>query len=210
MADLAIVHPAAGAALGLLAGLVIWRITGQLARLRDLAPLRGGGFWLALAGGFGALALWRQGMVPHGAALVVLGALAVAIIAFDLAHRRIPNELSLAVAVLGLADAWLGDRLIPALAAGLGGALILWAASALYGRLRGREGVGLGDVKLAVGLGFWLGPAGLVWCYLGASVATLVLALALRLRGPLTDDPPFGPGFMAAALVLLMTGVPAI
>jgi len=210
LADLAIVHPAAGAALGLLAGLVIWRITAELARLRDLAPLRGGGFWLALACGFGALALWRLGMVPHGAALVVLGALAMAIIAFDLAHRRIPDELSLAVAVLGLADAWLGERLVPALAAGLGGALILWAASALYARRRGREGVGLGDVKLAVGLGFWLGPVGLVWCYMGASVATLVLALLLRLRGPLDDDPPFGPGFMAAALVLLMTGVPTI
>lgn len=210
MGDLAVVHPAVGAALGLLAGLVVWRIAAELARARDLAPLRGAAFWIMLSGVFGGLALWRFGVVGHGAALTVLGALAATVIPFDIAYRRIPDELSLAIALVGLADAWGGGRLVPALAAGLGGAALLWAASALYGRLRGREGLGLGDVKLTVGLGFWLGPVGLVWCYMGASVATIVAVLAVRLRGPLADDPPFAPGLLIAALAILLAGLPAV
>lgn len=209
MADLAIVHPVAGFALGLLAGLIVWRITAELARARDLSPLGGGLFWIVLAAAYGAVALWRHGMLPLGAGMVVLGAIAVAIIAFDFAHRRIPDELSLAVAVLGLLVAWDGGRLVSGLVAGLGGAALLWGASALYGRLRGREGVGFGDVKLTVGLGLWLGPVGLLWGYLGASLVLVVLGLSMRLRGPLADDPPFGPGYLAVALVLLVTGVPS-
>ncbi|PWR18731.1 prepilin peptidase [Zavarzinia compransoris] len=210
MAEVVALHPYVGAVLGLLAGGIAWRVNGVLAAHRDLAVPRLGLLWLVLAGVYGGFALAQAGIQPHGAALVVLGAVALAVIGFDFHHRRIPNEWSLAIAALGLADALARDRLVEAAATGLGGALLLFGLAALYRLIRGRSGLGLGDVKLVVGIGIWLGPLGLVWCYLTASVATVVFALgALALRR-LADDPPFGPGLLGAMLVLLLTGAPPL
>lgn len=208
MSDLAAFHPYAGAVLGLLAGGIAWRVNGVLAANRDLAVPRLALLWVILSGVYGGLALARFGLQPHGAALVVAGAIALAVIGFDFHHRRIPNEWSLALALLGAVDAYGGGRLVEALATGFLGAAILYGCAMLYGLLRGREGLGLGDVKLVVGIGIWLGPIGLIWCYALSSLTTAAIAItALALRR-LADDPPFGPGLLGVMLVLLLTGVP--
>jgi len=63
-----------------------------------------------------------------------------------LAHH---TQLSLPVPVLSLGDALLGAAI---------GSGLLWVASELYFRLRGREGMGLGDVKMMLMAGAFLGP----------------------------------------------------
>lgn len=200
--------PLAGALLGLVAGYGALRVNGLLARRRELAAPRFGALWLGLAMLCGAGALWRFGVTPHGVALVLFGVIALAVTGFDFAHRRIPNEWSAAIAGLGLIDAVVMDRAVEALATGIGGALLLFAFGRLYGMIRGREGVGFGDVKLVVGLGLWLGPQGLIWCFLIASLATAVIGgLVLVLRG-LADDPPFGPALLLVTLALLLAGLP--
>ena len=50
--------------------------------------------------------------------------------------------------VLGVLDALLGAAF---------GSLLLWAAGAIYKRVRGREGMGLGDVKMMAMAGAFLG-----------------------------------------------------
>ena len=198
----------AGALLGLVAGYGALRANALFARRRDLAPPRFGALWLGLAVLCGAGALWRFGMTPHGLALVLFGVIALAIVGFDFAHRRIPNEWSAAIAVIGLLDAVVAGRVVEALATGIIGALLLFAFGRLYGMIRGREGIGFGDVKLVVGLGIWLGPQGLIWCFLIASIATAVIGgLVLVLRG-LADDPPFGPALLLVTLALLLAGLP--
>lgn len=199
-----------GALLGLLAGLIAWRVNLGLAVARALAPPRLGLLAVLAAGGIGAAALARAGFSPHGFALVVMGGIGSAILAFDLSHRRIPNEWSAATALLGLADAFAAGRGWQGLATGIGGAAFLWAFGAAYARIRGREGLGLGDVKLVAGLGIWLGPVGLALCFMGASVVTVVFALGFLLFRRLADDPPFGPGLVSAMLLLLVSGIAPI
>lgn len=208
--DLRLLAPFAGALLGLMAGLIAWRVNLGLAAARDLAPPRLGALAALLAAPIGAFALARHGFAPHGAAITVMGGIGSAILAFDLAHRRIPNEWSAAVALLGLLDAFASGRGLSGLASGIGGAAFLWAFGALFTYLRGREGLGLGDVKLVAGLGVWLGPVGLALCFVGASLVTIVFALGHLLVRRLADDPPFGPGLVAAMLVLLAGGIAPI
>lgn len=204
----ALAAPAAGVVLGLLAGHVALRVNRLLAAHRALAVPGPAILWWGLSGLYGGLALWRFGVSPHGAALAVFGAIAFATVAFDFAHRRIPNDWSLAIAVLGLLDAALAGRVVEALATGVGGAALLWIFGKLYALIRGREGLGLGDVKLVAGLGIWLGPVALVWCFMAASIVTAILGIAALMMRRLSDDPPFGPGLLVAALALAIAGPP--
>ncbi|PWR24684.1 prepilin peptidase [Zavarzinia aquatilis] len=198
--------PYVGALLGLIAGLAGWRINIALARARALPAPRFGLPAAFAAAGIAAAALARTGFAPHGYALIAMAGIGSAILAFDLDHRRIPNEWSLATALLGLVDAVATGRGWQGLATGIGGAAFLWAFGAAYAWLRGREGLGLGDVKLVAGLGIWLGPVGLALCFMGASLVTVVVALGFLAFRRLADDPPFGPGLVAAMLLLLVGG----
>jgi leader peptidase (prepilin peptidase)/N-methyltransferase len=93
-----------------------------------------------------------------GAALALL-MLAVAIV--DARWLIIPDQLSAAGFALGLINAavtgqepWQAAGI--ALARGAVLALLFYGLRALYRRLRGRQGIGLGDVKLAAVAGVWL------------------------------------------------------
>jgi leader peptidase (prepilin peptidase) / N-methyltransferase len=103
-------------------------------------------------------------LVPgmRGAAGAGLALLMVAIAAIDARRFIIPDELSAATLALGLVHAALqaDDAIAAALGlAALRGAalgLAFWSLRLLYRRLRGQEGLGLGDVKLACVAGVWL------------------------------------------------------
>jgi leader peptidase (prepilin peptidase)/N-methyltransferase len=92
--------------------------------------------------------------------------------------------LSLPLAAAGLLHAAMLDpEALPAhlLGAGLGYASLA-AFGALYFRLRGREGLGLGDAKLFAAGGAWLGWQALPLVLAVAAVTGLVFALAARRR----------------------------
>jgi leader peptidase (prepilin peptidase)/N-methyltransferase len=107
------------------------------------------------AAAVGALALFAApGLV--GLAGALFGWLLLALLALDLDHFWLPDRLTLPLLALGLV---LGNgtptqRVVGALLGG-GGFLLLALA---YRRLRGREGLGLGDAKLMAALGAWLSP----------------------------------------------------
>jgi leader peptidase (prepilin peptidase)/N-methyltransferase len=80
--------------------------------------------------------------------------------------------------VLGLLDAVLGAAF---------GSLLLWGAATLYKVVRGREGMGLGDVKMMVMVGTFLGVRGsfltiLLGTFLG-SIVGMAIILALYVSG---------------------------
>lgn len=119
----------------------------------------------------------------------------------------LPDALTLPLAALGLAAAWwlatveLADRAAGAAAGFLG----LWAVAWLYRRLRGRDGLGLGDAKLLAASGAWVGASGLPSVVAGAAIGGLVAAGAMLLAGRRLDrysQLPFGP-FLAAATWLV-------
>jgi leader peptidase (prepilin peptidase)/N-methyltransferase len=115
---------------------------------------------------------------------VVLGAALLAIAVVDFRTYRIPDWLSLPLLAAGLAwtavaepDRW------PAHAIGAAaGYAVLALFGELYFRLRGREGLGLGDAKLFAAGGAWLGWQALPAVLAAAAVAGLVFALATRRR----------------------------
>jgi len=94
---------------------------------------------------------------------VGLAELMLAIAIIDWRHFIIPDRLNAAAFVLGLVHAWWQDphdplvALATALVRGAILAAAFWALRFCYQRIRGREGLGLGDVKLAGVAGVWLG-----------------------------------------------------
>ncbi len=139
---------------------------------------------VALGVGIAALSLHALG--PK-AALVscLLGWSMLAIAAIDAQRFVIPDVLSLPAIPAGLlASGYLLDpsmdqlvSLDHAIGAGLGGAL-LWLVREAYWRMRGREGLGLGDVKLAAAAGAWTGWQHLSDVILFATTVALGLAIA--------------------------------
>jgi leader peptidase (prepilin peptidase)/N-methyltransferase len=108
-----------------------------------------------------AVALWAYLTVPPSLLTLscCLGWALLVLACIDLRVYRLPDILTLPLIVLGflvtvrLPEVNLMDRLIGA-AAGYG---VFAGLAWLYRRLRGRNGLGLGDAKLAAAAGAWLG-----------------------------------------------------
>ena len=80
-------------------------------------------------------------------------------------------------------------------------ALLRWC----YARLRGREGLGFGDIKLAGSVGAWLPLTDIPLCFAVATGSALVTVMLARLRGEEIDPTmklPFG-AFLCPALWLV-------
>jgi leader peptidase (prepilin peptidase)/N-methyltransferase len=161
---------------------------------------------LAIVAASLAIAPAPQGLLGAG-----LGLLMLAIAVVDARRFIIPNELVLAAFALGFVHASVeesGGILRALAAAALRGAvlgLLFWCLRELYFRWRGREGLGLGDVKLAAAAGVWLDwpamPIAIEIAALGA-LALYVLGHALgRRRIHAATRLPFGL-FLAPAIWL--------
>jgi len=118
-------------------------------------------------------------------ATCVFGWLLLSLAAADWRTYLLPDALNAALALTGLVAAWCFDRAgfpghVLAMISGFAG----FAAIALaYRRLRGRDGLGLGDAKLLAALGAWVSWQGLPSVVLYAAVLGLAAALALSLAG---------------------------
>jgi leader peptidase (prepilin peptidase)/N-methyltransferase len=116
---------------------------------------------------------------------------------------RLPDALTFPLIVLGLG--WTGLARPHALGDHVCAALLAYAAfrglALAFRRLRGREGLGLGDAKLFAVAGAWLGLAALPAIALIASALALAVAgvrVLARGRASLSAPIPFGPPLCAA------------
>jgi leader peptidase (prepilin peptidase) / N-methyltransferase len=110
---------------------------------------------------------------------------------------RLPSER-----MLSLADAVLG--------AVVGGGL-LWLVSELYFWMRRREGMGLGDVKMMLMAGAFLGARRAVLTILAGSLLGSILGVAFILakrKNMSTYELPFGSFLGVAALLVVFFGMP--
>ncbi|MBO1325122.1 prepilin peptidase [Acetobacter sp. TBRC 12305] len=131
----------------------------------------------------------------------VLGWWLLVLAMIDFRTYRLPDVLTLPLVALGLALAAGGGWravMVRGVGAGLGYAAFAGMA-ALYRRVRGQDGLGLGDAKLLAAAGAWLGPAVLPRLVCAAAVLTLGGAW-LATRGGLARGQrvPFGPGLAVA------------
>ena len=86
-------------------------------------------------------------------------------------------------------------------------AFFLWLAGWLYEKIRHREGLGLGDVKLIAMVGSFLGFGGALYTLLLGSIAGSAIGYGyIRLTGkdPATYELPFGTFLGAAALLIAL------
>lgn len=140
-----------------------------------------------------------------GLAGAMLAALMLAIAASDFRRYIIPNELTAAAAALALLRAgtigpdagwaamlWAGLRALAI-------ALPLLALMEAYRRWRGRDGLGLGDIKLAGVAGCWLG---LTTLFAVIELATLAALAAYILTGALRRRPLKATAFLPFGLFL--------
>ena len=134
-----------------------------------------------------------------------LAALMLAIAISDWRSYRVPDRLTaaaLALRALALLIAPEGPRGAALLDAGMRAACtagFFYLFRVLYRRIRGREGLGLGDVKLAGVAGAWVDWLMLPYVVEAAALFGLALAFLRSRATPRTDlKLPFAVGFAPA------------
>jgi leader peptidase (prepilin peptidase) / N-methyltransferase len=169
-------------------------------------------------------AVWTYGPTVLGVKLCVLFALLVGLIFADLEERILPDELTLGGSVAGLGFALLdpfefgiAHLLLPAtwprwalsLAesafAGLFIAGLIWGVGELYYRIRKREGLGFGDVKMLMMVGTFLGLQGAFLTLMLGSAMGSVIGLGyifVLKKDAATYELPFGTFLGVAALAV--------
>jgi leader peptidase (prepilin peptidase)/N-methyltransferase len=174
---------------------------------------------------FGAIAI-RYGWTLTAFKWEVFEALVITLFWTDLEERLLPDELTLGGTLAGLilavfirvpgqlSELFLqGSKIMwqSLLNAGTGALLLagpIWMLGLIYARVRGREGVGFGDVKLLVLLGIFLGPENGLLALLIGAVSGSVLGVAyiwLTHKKASTYELPLGSFLCAgAALAPLM------
>ncbi|MDN4642699.1 prepilin peptidase [Arthrobacter sp. PsM3] len=198
----------AGACLGLLAHALIRRALPQLAgeattRLRITTA--------AATFALSALLAWRLGIAAELPAYVLLGIFAVPLARIDIAHHLLPDRLVgplLGGGLVLLASAALAHGVAGDLVRGVAGSVILFI-SYLILALTSRNGLGMGDVKLAAPLGLYLGYLGWSQLFYGGALAFVAGGLAsvilvLKNRGNKPKEIAHGPSMLAAGLAIVL------
>lgn len=149
----------------------------------------------------------RFGLTIVGLEAMLLVMLLLPLAFIDLEHHLLPDLLTLPGLAIGLAFSWAGG-LVPlseALMGAVVGAGLPYAVMVAYRRLRGVEGMGLGDVKLLAMIGAFLGWRGMLLTLgVGATGGALVgLTLIAVGRGRRDTELPFGTFLSAAGVVVL-------
>jgi leader peptidase (prepilin peptidase)/N-methyltransferase len=161
-----------------------------------------------------AVALISTLSLPWPVALVstALGVLMIAGAEVDARTHLLPDSVTCGGIALGILAAPALDPFEPwqsaTAAAGARAAATAFALLLLrwcYAQLRGREGLGFGDVKLAAAVGAWLPFASISFCFALASCAALIVVASAWMRGgsiSATAKLPFG-AFLCPALWLV-------
>jgi leader peptidase (prepilin peptidase)/N-methyltransferase len=151
-----------------------------------------------------------QAAVPSAVRLMIAGA------DVDARTRLLPDIVTwgavgcgvVAAAALNPYDEWHAGTAAIMRAAGT--ALALASLRWCHARLRMREGLGFGDVKLAAAVGAWLPLEAIPLCFALAAGAALVAVMFARVRGePISGSTkiPFGAFLCPALWLIFYVGV---
>ncbi|HUQ94965.1 MAG TPA: prepilin peptidase [Bryobacteraceae bacterium] len=167
--------------------------------------------------------IYTHGWNLEGLKLCVFSAIMVDLIFTDLADRILPDEFTLGGAFVGVVLAaftlqpssisrlvlpptlpvWI-HSVTESVLGGLITAGLLYFTGYLYLRIRKREGLGLGDVKMLLTVGAFLGlPGGLLTVFVGSVLGAIGGGLYIWLsKEDSTYELPFG-SFLGLAAILL-------
>lgn len=130
----------------------------------------------------------------------------------DWDHMILPDDINISLALLALSYAgilWLSTGEFPMnnFASALVITGILWAVSAILGRLKGQEALGMGDLKFLPSAGLFIGMAALP-TYLGMSGIFGVGTALLKQKINENKEFPFGPALIISLYIhLILTGL---
>jgi leader peptidase (prepilin peptidase) / N-methyltransferase len=186
---------------------------GRCRRCKTPIPLRYP--LVELITGFLALGIFiRFGLTPATLIFFVFSAALIVATFIDIDHRIIPDLITLPgipaffVASFFLPHSNLIEPLIRSVVGILAGGGSLFLVAWTYERLTGKEGMGMGDVKLLAMIGALLGWRGVLFTiFSGSSAGCLVgLLLMVKNRGGLKMAVPFGPFLSLGALLYVFWG----
>lgn len=155
--------------------------------------------------------LWAYGLTWQTVILALLAVCLVTMIIIDFGHYIIPDQLQIAMIVLGVLYIFAMEREFDVYATGAFVGLAIGLALR-YGFLwlRNKDALGMGDVKFLFVVGLWIGAKPLVpFLFLSGilGIVTSVLWRALK-QGAVF---PFGPALAVAMVIcLLWPQVPAL
>ena len=175
------------------------------------------------------------GLTAEALKWAVFSGIMIVLVFTDLRERLLPDAVNYTGLALGLALSfftrptdgtaqWLANRMFdfppPApvlsfvdaiLGAALGSAL-LWGVSEVYFKLRHREGMGLGDVKMMLMAGAFLGAKRTLLTIFAGSLLGSILGFAFILARRKGSDYelPFGTFLGMAALLVVFFGTPVV
>jgi leader peptidase (prepilin peptidase) / N-methyltransferase len=170
------------------------------------------------------LAFWKLGPTWAAAKLSVYFALLVALLFTDLDTRILPDELTIGGALAGIGfaslvmldpifssflvsyktPAWQASMLESAIGA-IFPALVLWSFGMLYEKVRKREGLGFGDVKMIAMVGAFTGTLGAFFTLMLGSALGSITGLAyiwFAKKDASTYELPLGTFLAIVALML--------
>ena len=149
------------------------------------------------------------GWTPLLAVRLLFACAMIVLFVIDLRHRILPNVITLPGTVLGFVfSLFLPPGWISSLIGLLAGGGVLFGIAELYYRVRGHEGLGMGDVKMLAMIGAFLGwPLMLLTLVLASFAGSLVgMGLIASRRGGMKAALPFGTFLAVGALVAAVAG----
>jgi leader peptidase (prepilin peptidase)/N-methyltransferase len=167
---------------------------------------------------FTTAVVFAGGVAVYGLTPLLLVRLAFAsalIVLFmiDLQHQILPNSITLPGIVAGFAASWfLPPGWMSSLIGIAAGGGVLYAIAEAYYRVRGHEGLGMGDVKMLAMIGAFLGWPLMILTLVLASFAGSLVGVALMAsgRGGMKAALPFGTFLALGAIVAAVAGEPML
>jgi leader peptidase (prepilin peptidase)/N-methyltransferase len=144
---------------------------------------------------------------------LVFASLLIVLFVTDLEHRILPNAITLSGILIGLAFSLVAEPGWRSAAIGaLAGGGVLLAIAELYYRVRGEEGLGMGDVKMLAMIGAFLGWDQMLLTLVLSSFAGSVVGVTMIALGRGTSKYalPFGTFLALGALAAIFVGRPII
>ena len=157
---------------------------------------------------FAAAYSW-YGPTPLGIVRTLFGCALVVLFVIDLQHRILPNVITVPGTLIGLVlslflpPGWVSSLIGVAVGGGM-----LFGIAETYYRIRGIQGLGMGDVKMLAMIGAFLGwQLALVTLILASfGGALLGVALIVTKRGGMQAALPFGTFLAVAAAIAAVAG----
>lgn len=164
-----------------------------------------------LAGGLlAAAAVARFGMNMSAVSVTLFCYLMLVLALIDADHRILPNVITLPFTLVGVGLSLIDPRILwtDSLIGALFGGGILYLVAWLYLKVRGRDGMGMGDVKMMLLVGAFLGLLGaLMTIFIGSLIGSVVGIVVMRLAAKDWEyELPFGTFLAAAAVVVAFWG----